>query len=271
LKESDVGVKQKISITIDEKLLKEIDKAIDNIYIRNRSQAIERFISNSVGEEKTAVILAGGEEERIRIGSDFMIGTEIMGKPLLEIAVNKLRESGFKDIFIVARSKVLTRAFEILSDGTSYGVKVTYIEEKVSRGTANTLKLVKGKVKTRFLCVYGDIYFNNINLDTIWNDHVKQTPVATLMLTTSPKPSEKGTVTVEGNKILQFIQKPKDSDIYLVFSPLFVAEPELLEYVGNSLEKDVFPKVAEKGLLRGYLSSEKEVHIHTKEDAKRVK
>ena len=264
-------MKQKISITIEGSLLKEIDKAIDNIYIRNRSQAIEHFVSSSVGEEKTAIILAGGDEKDITVEGDFMIGVNIGGKPLLELAVKKLRESGFKNIFIIARSKVLTRAFEILSDGTSYGVKINYIEEKVSRGTANTLKLIKGRVNGRFLVVYGDIYFSNINLEMLWEDHVKQNPIATLMLTTSPKPSEKGTVNVEGNKILQFIQKPAHSDVYLVFSPIFVAEPELLEYVGNSLEQDVFPKVAEKGLLRGYLSSEKEIHIHEKEDIKKVK
>jgi mannose-1-phosphate guanylyltransferase len=264
-------MKDKISITIEENLLKEIDKVIDNIYIRNRSQAIEYFISKSIGEEKTAVILAGGEESRILVGEDFMIGVDIHGKPLLEHSIKKLRESGFKNVFIIGREKVLTRAFEILRDGTAYGVKVSYIEEKVSRGTANTLKLMKGRINTRFLVVYGDIFLANINLEKVWEAHLKEKPIATLMLTTSSTPSEKGTVTMEGTKILQFIQKPKESDIYLVFSPIFAVEPEILEYEGGSLEKDVFPKLAERGLLRGYLSSEKEIHIHKVEDLKKIR
>lgn len=264
-------MKKKISITIEESILKEIDKVIDNLYIRNRSQAIESLVSKSLGEEKTAVILAGGPEERIIINGSFMISAKIKGKSVLERAVIKLRESGFKNLFIVARGKILTCAFEILSDGTDFGVKITYIEEKVSKGTATTLKLIKGKINTRFLVVYGDIVFSNVNLDALWKSHVKQSPMATLMLTTSSKPSEKGTVTMEGNKVLQFIQKPKKSDIYLVFSPIFVAEPELIEYPGASLEKNIFPKLAEKGFLRGYLSSEKEVHIHKPEDIKKVK
>ncbi len=93
-------MKQKISITIEGSLLREIDKAIDNIYIRNRSQAIEHFVSNSVGEDKTAVIMAGGKENRIVIGNDFMIGVRIGKNSLLELAVMKLRDSGFKNIFI---------------------------------------------------------------------------------------------------------------------------------------------------------------------------
>jgi len=48
-----------------------------------------------------------------------------------------------------------------------------------------------------------------------------------------------------------------------VFSPIFVAEPQLFEYSGSSLEFNVFPELAEKGLLNGHLSSEKEMHVHS--------
>ncbi|MBW2970924.1 NTP transferase domain-containing protein [Candidatus Woesearchaeota archaeon] len=264
-------MKRKISITIEEALLNQVDSIIDNIYIRNRSQALEYLAGNALGEQKRAVILAGGSEERLQVDGEYMISVSIRGKTVLEHAVEKLRQSGFSDIFIVARDKILTKAFEILRDGTTYGVKVSYIEEKVSRGTATTLRLIKGKVNSRFLAVYGDIIFTKVNLDKLWEAHIKQSPLATLMLTTSPKPSEKGTIRMEGSKSIEFIQKPKKSDIYLVFSPVFVAEPELLEYPGYVLEKDVFPRLAEKGLLRGYLSSEKEIHIHTIEDVRKVK
>lgn len=52
--------KSKISITINEKTLKEIDFIVDNVYIRNRSQAIEHLVKNALGENKAAVILLGG-------------------------------------------------------------------------------------------------------------------------------------------------------------------------------------------------------------------
>ena len=107
-------------------------------------------------------------------------------------------------------------------------------------------------------------------MEELWNDHIKHNAVTTIMLTTSSRPSEKGTVKVEGNKVLKFTQKPKESDIYLVFSPIFITGPEIFEYPGNSLEKDIFPLMAEKSLLNGHLSSEKEIHIHSKEDIKRL-
>ncbi|MBI2651720.1 hypothetical protein HYX01_04570 [Candidatus Woesearchaeota archaeon] len=263
--------KTKISITINEKTLQDIDGIIDNIYIQNRSQAIEHLVKNALGENKTAVILLGGNEGHLKISeSEYKATAKIKNTTVVELSIKKLREKNFKTIFIVARHTLLTKLFEILKDGSDYGVKVNYIEEKISNGTADSLRLLKGRINSNFLIVYGDIIFSKINLEELWNSHIKQNSVATIMLTTSPQPSEKGTVKVEGNKVLDFVQKPKKSDIYLVFSPIFVVEPQIFEYSGASLELDVFPKLAEKGLLNGYFSSEKEMHIHARKDIEKL-
>ena len=263
--------KIKISITINEKTLQDINSIIDNIYIRNRSQAIEHLAKNALGENKTAVILLGGNEDNLRISKDEYRPTAgIKKSTVIELALKKLRENNFKTIYIIARQNLLTKLFEMLKDGTNYGVKINYVEEKSSGGTADSLRLLRGKINANFLVVYGDIIFSKINIDELWNDHIKQNAVATIMLTTSSKPSEKGTVKVEGNKVLDFAQKPRKSDIYLVFSPIFVTEPQIFEYSGASLEFDVFPELADKGLLNGHLSSEKEVHIHNKKDLDRI-
>ncbi len=266
-------MKRKISITIEDSILKGIDSVIDNIFIRNRSQAIEFLAKTAMGEHKQAVILSGGPEERLKIsGTDYRITAKIRNTTVVEKAVKKLRENGFRDIFIVARHNVLTRVFDILKDGSSYNVKVTYVEEKDSNGSADTLRLLKGRINANFLAVYGHVIFDKVNVQELWNQHLRQgTAVATLMLTTAPNPSEKGTVKVEGSRILQFTQKPKKTDVYLVFSPIFVATPEIFNIEGSSLEYDIFPRLAEQGLLFGHSSSEKEQHIHTAADAKTIR
>ena len=50
-----------------------------------------------------------------------------------------------------------------------------------------------------------------------------------------------------------------------------IAYDRIMEYSGNWLEDDVFPKLADKGFLYSYLSSEEQTHIHSKEDARFVK
>jgi len=266
-------MKQKISITIEDSILKGIDAVVDNLIIRNRSQAIEFLAKTALGEHKQAVILAGGPEEKLRISeTEYRITAKVGNSTVVERTIRKLRENGFRDVYIVARHNVLTKVFDVVKDGSGYNVKVSYIEEKESLGSADSLKLLKGKMNTSFLVAYGHVIFDRVNIQELWNQHLKQgTAVATLMLTTAPNPSEKGTVKVEGNRILEFIQKPKKTDVYLVFSPIFIATPEIFNVDGHSLEYDVFPKLAEQGLLFGHTSSEREVHIHTAQDAKGIK
>ncbi len=263
-------MKTKISVTIEDNVLKGIDAIIDNIFIRNRSQAVEFLTKSALGEHKQAVILAGGPEEKLRISeSEYRITARVGSSTVIEMAVKKLRENGFRDIYIVARHNVLTKVFDVLKDGSGYNVKVSYIEEKESKGSADSLRLLKGKINANFLAVYGHIIFDKVNIQELWSQHIKQgTAVATLMLTTAPNPSEKGTVKVEGSRILEFLQKPKKTEVYLVFSPIFVATPEIFNIEGGSLEYDVFPKLAEQGLLYGHTSAERERHIHSAGDVK---
>ena len=97
-------MREKISITIDKGILQEIDGVVDNIYIKNRSQAIEHLVRNSLGENRTAVILIGGSEEGLRLKEGLYSPlAEINGKPLVERAIRKLRDSGFKAIHVIAR------------------------------------------------------------------------------------------------------------------------------------------------------------------------
>ncbi|MDP2909334.1 MAG: sugar phosphate nucleotidyltransferase [Nanoarchaeota archaeon] len=258
-------MKEKISVTIDKDLLKSVDSLIDNLYIRNRSQAIEHLIKKTVDESKTAVILAGGPEERLKISKDeYRMFAKVDSESVVEKAVKTLRKNNFKEIFIIARHKMLTKVFSYFGNGNSYGVRINYIEEKESKGTFETLMLLKGKVNSKFLVVYDDIVFDRIKLKEFWDDHSRAHAVSTIMLTTSREPSKKGNVVVQGNRVLSFIQKPSKSDNYIVFSPIFIAEPELLDYQGSSLEKDVFPELARNNLLAGHLSPVKEVHIHRK-------
>ena len=60
-------MKEKISITLDENMIKDIDCMIDGTKIKNRSHAIETLVSRSLGHNrpKTALFLLGGKGTRL--------------------------------------------------------------------------------------------------------------------------------------------------------------------------------------------------------------
>ncbi len=264
-------MKNKISITLSDSIIKRVDSLVDRIFIRNRSQAVEVILRRGLERDKKAVVLLGGDEKRLRIGKEWLPEIKIKGVYFIEKMLIKLRESNFRTVFIVARKFILDKIFSIIKNGENYGVKIVYVEDNDSGGSADSLRLLRRKITDSFLVVFGDIIMDKLNLLHIWEKHLRGNFLCTLMLSTFKDPSKKGVVELEGNKIIKFIQKPKKSENYLVFSPVFVCEPELLNYSGKSLEEDVFPILSEKGLLGGFVSSSSEIHIHTKKDLLKVK
>jgi NDP-sugar pyrophosphorylase family protein len=88
--------------------------------------------------------------------------------------------------------------------------------------------------------------------------------MVTSLLKTTQTPRKWGVVTVNGNKIMKFVEKPKKVNSNLVYTGIFISEPGILEMPGNSLEYEVFPKLAEEEKLAGYICSGNSKHIHEK-------
>jgi len=270
-------MKQKISITLNNKILRDVDSIVDNIFIRNRSQAIEHLIKKALKESKIAVILAGDSSKLStsdRIRNRYSI--KINNMSLIERAIRKLGNSGFKSICIIATHDILTNIFRIVGDGSDFNVKIDYINEESQNGTASAIKLLKGKIKSTFLLVHSDIIFDHINLNELWQKHLQDKAVITILIGSPYDPKENsmhGNVSLEGNRVVRYIEKPdrKSLESSTFARGIYVIEPEVLSSTGNSLEFEVIPELIKKRLVNGYLSSTDHLHIHTKRDVKEVK
>lgn len=258
-------MKQKISITIDERLLREVDAIVDNVFIRNRSRAIEYLIEKTMHESRTAVILLGGPAEELRMADGkFRPTAKIDEHTVIEHALQKLRSQGFKKVYIVAEKPVLVDLFEIVGNGSQFGVEVEYTEDQRGDGSAASLSMLK-HLKHQFLVVYGDLLFDDVNIDRLWKTHIKNKGVCTLLVTASPiiNAAYPGMVVMDVDRIKEFHENPKELKSTLFYAGIFVADPQIFQYSGDSLEEEVFPVMARKQTLRGYLSSQKILHFHT--------
>ena len=269
-------MKDKISITINEKILRDIDSIVDNIIIRNRSQAIEYLIKKSMKETKVAVILAGDglSSSNEKIKNRYSLKINI--RTLIEHTIKKLHDAGFRNICIVAPHDTLTNIFKIIGDGSNFNVKIEYVDEEVQEGSASALKLLNGKIGTTFLVVQCDLIIDYIDLVELWNKHLQEKSVVTMLLCSEVQPTNKiryGHVSLNGDKIISYDEKPslKNLKSSIFFAGVFISEPEIFKCHGRSLELDIFPELAKRGLLAGYLSDLPHLHIHTKEDLEKTK
>jgi NDP-sugar pyrophosphorylase family protein len=255
--------KKKVSMTLDSEMLRKISLMVDGSRIKNLSQAVELLLTQALIDKMPtkAFILAGGKGTRLR-PITYEIPKPLVplqGKPILEHVIDLLRSYDIRDI-ILSIGYLGDKIKEYFSDERKLGVKITFVEEQDELGTGGPLRLAKHLLKDTFVMVNGDNLIN-IDLDKMYQAHFENRAKATIALTTVSDPSSYGVAVLEGEKIVKFVEKPRKGEApsNLINTGVYILEPQVCEMVPDTgyslIEKDVFPKIAEKGELYGYLFS----------------
>ena len=250
-------MKERITITLDGNLIEQIDKRIDGINIKNRSSEIENLLSEALGTHipTKAVLLVGGKGTRLKPLTDKTPKAllPINGKPVTEHILDLLKKYGIRDV-ILCVGHLKDKIKSHFEDGSRFGVNITYIEEDEPLGTAGPLRLAKEHLKESFIVSNGD-ELKNINIPRMFRLHKRKDALATIALTTVEDPSHYGVARLDGSRIIEFVEKPSHPPSNLINAGFYILEPEVIDMIPDGfsmLEKDVFPKLAKLGRLRGF-------------------
>jgi NDP-sugar pyrophosphorylase family protein len=139
------------------------------------------------------------------------------------------------------------------------GSKVLFSVEREPLGTAGPIRLAREMLGTRgsFVVVNGDIV-SGIDLAEMVKAHQDHSAVATVALVSVRDPRQYGSVTMTKDGLISKFEEKKPGRIRsgLINAGAYVLSPDVLDYIPGggpaSLERDAFPKLAEKGLIRGW-------------------
>jgi mannose-1-phosphate guanylyltransferase len=136
------------------------------------------------------------------------------------------------------------------------------IVETNANGNAQALQAVKGKIKNNFIVMSGDTY-NDFDLLKMIKKHLELGKIATMGLMTREKITGYGTAILDGDFIVDFQEKPKQSSTHIVNAGIYVFKPEVFELFENAniLEKDLFPKLARLKQLVGFFTYGEYEHL----------
>jgi mannose-1-phosphate guanylyltransferase len=266
-------MKRRVSLSIDSKIIKDIDSLVDGNTILSRSDAIEKILRQHVTDRKTAVVLAGGDPEKIFVKEMGIYRPLIpVGKKtLIEDIVLKCREAGFSNILIVGFSIVISKIYEVLGNGEKDDVNITYIEETKALGSAKTIELVKKYINSDFLFLPCDHYFG-FDLKKLYDFHLEHNGTVTLGVHTGTGFDWNTSVVVmDGYNIIDYEEFPKKPKTHLISIFIGFMKPDVFDNippgeVAWSLQQNVFPKLAKDGKVVGYPISGEWVNVHTKSD-----
>lgn len=253
--------RERLTITLKPSVIRYVDSQIDGVSIRNRSHAIESIISKSMTPGiSQALILAAGQGIKMRPYTYEMPKPmmPVKHRPILEHIISQLRDNDIRDIVIVI-GYLGDQIQSYFGDGSKLGVRIRYIEEEKQTGTAGPLRIARQVLEDKpFLMIYGDV-LADINLREFIDYHLQFGQTATLALTSVPDPSAYGAVRMSGQKVVEIIEKPKNSLSVsrLVTAGVQILDPSIYSYVPakefSMLEEDVFPILAAEGKITGYL------------------
>jgi NDP-sugar pyrophosphorylase family protein len=200
-----------------------------------------------------AVVLCGGKGTRLApLTNDIPKSlVPVQGKPIIEHILDLFYKYGIKNIILsVGYLK------EKMKEHFSLNADIKFLEEDVPLGTAGPLKLLEKQgnfPKETFVMCNGD-ELKEINVQKMIAFHKESKALVTIALTEVNDPSSYGVARMNGNRISEFIEKPKKEEApsNLINSGFYIMEPEIIDFVPEgfaSLERDVFPKVAKAGRL----------------------
>lgn len=203
-----------------------------------------------------AVILAGGKSTRLKPLTDNLPKqlVKIDERTILEHIIDLFKKYGITDITLTVQY-LAEMMKDYCGDGSRFGVKISYLEEKEPLGTAGGLRILKDQIKESFFVSNGD-ELKDLNLDEMLEQHRQQQSLATIAVNRVPDPHNYGCIIMKGKKITKFLEKSRDLPTNKINSGLYLFEPEVIDYISEGyvmFEKDILPKLAAEGKLNGFL------------------
>ena len=200
-----------------------------------------------------AFLLAAGFGTRLRPLTDTVPKclVPICGKPLLSHWLELLQDHGVTDVYINTHylaEKV--REFIENHNRKNSGITLHEMYENVLLGSGGTVREGKEFVFGEdFLICYAD-NLTDIDLTKLVERHKAEKPVLTMALFHSPNPEQCGIATLCNDIITEFTEKPKNPASDLANAGIYVASPEIFDYLPQKevldFGHDVLPKLCGK-------------------------
>jgi len=157
----------------------------------------------------TAVILAAGEGRRLaplthRRPKPML---PIANRPLLEHVLEAVVAAGIQRVVLVVGYE-RTRIQTYFGDGDDWGVDVEYAVQEAQLGSGHALLQAESTVDAPFLVLNGDRIIDPTVIEAARRTLTEGDRTATMTVTRSAEPSRYGVVTLEGNRVVDVVEKP---------------------------------------------------------------
>lgn len=211
-------------------------------------------------EVTKAIILVGGWGTRLR-PLTYTVPKPLVSfcnKPILKYQIEKLVEVGIKEIILALNYHSEKIIEEVEKYQEEFGIEIVYSKEEDPLGTAGPLALARDHlVGTSFFLLNSDICCN-ADLRRMKSEYMKNDYTGSILVYEVQDPTKYGLIKTDGNMISSFMEKPKTIEgkgPWMINAGIYILSDKVLDLIElreMSIEKEIFPKLAENKSLGFY-------------------
>jgi len=208
---------------------------------------------------KKGIILAGGTGSRMSpltkaVNKQLL---PIYDKPLIYYPLSVLMLSGIKDVLIIVNEGQISQYSKIFNNTNNLGIKITFLEQQKPGGLPEAFIIGENFInKNNVALILGDNFFYGQSLTKKLRDCTKLKKGAKVFLHPVKNPSLYGVATLNNNKIIRIIEKPKKTNSNLAVTGLYFFDNNVVKY-SKSLKPSKRGELEITDLLNMYLKADK--------------
>ena len=181
-------------------------------------------------------------------------------RPFLDVLLFELGRQGVRRVLLLAafHADKIARYAEDNPVARRFGISLEVAIEPDQAGTGGALWHARSRIDGRFFLLNGDSWFDfNLLALSAHAGGGDAEPAAAMALRELPDASRYGVVTLEGDRVTRFAERPEAAGPGLVNAGVYLMSRAVVEACSPScsLERDVLPGLVDQGRVRAIVRS----------------
>jgi glucose-1-phosphate thymidylyltransferase len=205
------------------------------------------------------IILAGGHGTRLSPLTK-IINKQLLplyDKPIIFYPLSVLMLAGIKDILIITNSSEGKNFKKILGNGSNFGIKIQYMEQKKPNGLPEAFIIGKKFIKNQNIAlILGDNFFYGQDFVKNLIKSLELKEGSTIFTYPVSNPKDYGVVEFKNNKIINIKEKPKKTNSNLAITGIYLFDKNVINFV-KKLKPSKRKELEIVDLIKKYLKIKK--------------
>ena len=205
------------------------------------------------------IILAGGYGTRLSPLTK-VINKQLLplyDKPIIFYPLSVLMLAGIKDILIITNQDEDKNFKKILGNGSNFGIKIQYIEQKKPNGLPEAFIIGEEFIKKQnVVLILGDNFFYGQDFIKNLIKSLKLTDGSTIFTYPVSNPKDYGVVEFQNTKIKNIKEKPKKTNSNLAITGIYLFDKNVINFA-KQLRPSKRKELEIVDLIKKYLKNKK--------------